>query len=231
MNDDAGRATADFSLGIAGLIPLHPDVSVTGRSGGKRRGEADAQVAVVAIGLLDRDIEGATVPAQPGEALLRILVGILPRRERIDSPEHGPRHGRRLRVLSRRRGRSAEPGHRLEERGKVETDARAFRCGLLVRGVGDVEDQLLRHEENVVEIRLHRHGTIHEMDGGLLVDLPELLLDPLPQAQQPVAGGEDDRIGDPGAEGSCPSPGLTNSIRSGVAATPTLCRVLPSAKT
>ena len=200
VDDDAGRAAADFSLAIAGLIPLHPHVSVASGTGGQWRGEADAEIAVVSLGLLDRHVESATVPAEAGETLPRVLLRILPRRERVDAPEHGPRHGRRLRVGGGGRGCSARAGHRLEELGEVETDARAFRGGLLVGGVGDVEDQLLRHKEDIVEIRLHRHGAVHEMDGGLLVDLPELLLDPLPKAEEPVAGGEDDRIRDPGAE-------------------------------
>ena len=192
MNDDAGRTTADVSVAIAGLIPLHPDLGIASGTGGEWRGEADAEIAVVAIGLLDRDVESATVPAEAVEAFSRVVVGLLPRRERVDAPKHGPRHGRRLRVLSRQRGCTAELRHRLEELGKVETNARAFRGGLFVRGVGDVKDQLFRHKEDIVEIRLHRHGAIHEMDGGLLVDLSELLLDPLPQAEEPVAGREDD---------------------------------------
>ena len=200
VNDDAGGATADFSLAIAGLIPLHPDVGIAGGAGGERRGEADAEVAVVPLSLLDRHVELGPVPAETIEADAGVVLGLLTDGERVDAPEHGSGHGRRLRVLGWRCRRSAGAGHLFEELGKVEPDARAFRRGLFVRGVGDVEDQLLRHEENVVEIRLHRHRPIHEMDGGLLVDLPKLLLDPLAETQQPVAGREDNRIGDPGAE-------------------------------
>ena len=200
MNDDAGRATADVSLGIAGLIPLHPDVSVASGAGRKWRGEANAEVAVVSLPLLDRDVEGATVPAEAGEAGAGVVLGLFTDGERVDAPQHGPGHGRRLRLCSRQRGRPAGAGHLFEELGKVEADARAFGGRLFVRGVGDVEDQLLRHKEDIVEIRLHGHRPIHEMDGGLLVDLPELLLDSLAQAEEPVAGGEDDRVGNPGAE-------------------------------